>query len=66
MVLCCASYDQLSREKEAVEQEYILYRKELKHTSVGVTTKVCSVQELSIVGLSIVGPINSRPIIVGL
>ena len=37
---CYCSYDKLYKAKEAVEQEYILYRKELKHTSVGATTKV--------------------------
>ena len=34
------SYDQLLADKEAVEQEYILYRKEVKHTKAGASTKV--------------------------
>ena len=38
-IMCC-SYDQLLADKEAVEQEYILYRKEVKHTKAGASTKV--------------------------
>ncbi|XP_067938779.1 centrosomal protein CCDC61-like isoform X2 [Watersipora subatra] len=34
-----AAFEELSREKQNVEQEYILYRKELKHTAAGATTK---------------------------
>lgn len=34
------SYDQLLSDKEAVEREYILFRKEVKHTKAGASTKV--------------------------
>jgi len=34
------SYDQLLAEKEAIKEEYILYRKQLKNTAAGASTKV--------------------------
>ena len=37
---CLCSYERVLMEKEAVEQEFLLYRKEVKHTSAGASTKV--------------------------
>lgn len=35
-----SDYDALLGEKEAVEQEYILFRKEVKHSTAGASAKV--------------------------